>query len=62
MSRRSRGLVAVGLTLFFGGWVLCTPIGGEPTFSPNTPNQLTFDTVSARCVRFVVPRWIYTAV
>jgi len=36
--------------------------GGEPTFSPNTPNEYAFDAVSARFVRVVVSRTNQSAV
>jgi hypothetical protein len=62
MSGGRRGLVAGIVFMVFGGAVVSGTPAGEPTFSPNTPNQYTFDAVSARFVRVVVSRTNQSAV
>ena len=62
MSGRRGGLVARALCTLLGGVVSSVVTAGEPTFSPNTPNEYTFDAVSARFVRVVVSRTNQSAV
>ncbi len=49
-----RSLVAGLACVLLAAIVSCVAAAGEPAFSANTPNQYTFDAVSARFVRVVV--------
>jgi len=62
MSGCRRRLVAGVLYMFWGGTLFSVATANEPTFSPNRPNEYTFDPVSARFVRVVVWRTNQNAV